>query len=322
MLIRFLNRLVVTGIIGIAGANASPGQVTITALNSPVWLQLEDRNIRLDRNSELKIGDNVSTGETGRIQMTLWENARLQLNTNSEITIRMENNADTTSSEPELYIHRGRACINYTAQTGSYKQFKVNMGGTMFADIHHHGKICVLRSDNENYIKLSAGSVQITQSVNPEIIILSETDSEIHGQDSGSYRLRFPGDEVSAVEIEKPFIFETDGEEVTPAGTPDTTDTAMLTETESGTAARNAGSIYVYTVYLFSTRDENVAQKTNQKFLKAGHDTQIIETTTDSIKRYRIAVTGFKSNQGAKTFAAKIVGKFGITETWIGRKPQ
>jgi hypothetical protein len=321
MQIRFLYRFVVIGLVCIACANASSSFATITALNSPVWLQQEDRKIKLDRNSELKIGDNVATGETGRMQLTLWQNASLQLNINSEITIRMENNADAASSEPqpEIFIHQGRACIDYTAQPGSNRLFKVNMGNTMFAIIHYHGDICLLRSEGQNYIKLRAGSVQITQAVAADMIILSETGSEIHMEDSGSYRLLFPGGELSAIEIEKPFIIETDGEQATPTDLQNPTDIAVLPQTELNTTAKNEGATYVYTVYLFSTRDEEVAQETNRKFLKAGHDTQIIESTSDSIKRYRVAATGFDSSQAAKFFSNSVVGKYGITETWIGR---
>ena len=324
MLIRFLYRFVVIGFIGIACASASSGFATIDALNSPVWLQQEDHTTRLGRNSELKVGDNVSTGETGRLQMTLWKNASLQLNINSKITIRMENNADAASSEPqpEVYIHQGRVCIDYTAQPGSNKLFKVNMGNTMFAVIHNHGDICLLRSEGQNFIKLRAGSVQVSQAVAADIIILSETGSEIHMLDSGSYRLLFPGGELSAIDIEKPFIIETDGEQVTPTELQDATDIAVLPQPELNTTAKNEGSAYVYTVYLFSTRDEEVAQEANRKFLKAGHDTHIIESTSDSVKRYRVAATGFDSSQAAKDFSNSVVGKYGVTETWIGRNLQ
>ena len=331
MQIRSLKRLVVISFIGISSAAASPDIATITEWNLPVWLQQGDSKTRLVGNSKLSIGDSISTGETGRIQMELWGNATLQLNTDSKITIRAENDIDASRSEldPVLYIHQGRACIDYTAPPGSNGQFKLNLGNTMFAAIHHDGEICVLRSSGLNYIKLRAGSVQITHSVDPDMIILSESGSEIHMEDSGSYRLLFPGDDLSALEIEKPFILETDGAEIMPTDLHDSGDNenAGLPETKSGASANNEGakgegSAYIYTVYLFSTRDEEVAQKTNQKFLKAGHDTQIIENTAGSTLRYRVAATGFKSNQAAKDFANSIVGNFGVTDTWIGRNLQ
>jgi hypothetical protein len=324
MQIRFLHRFAVIGLICITSANASAGFATITALTPPVWLQQEDRKSRLDRNSELKIGDTVSTGETGRVQMMFWEHASLQLNTNSAITLLMEDSADAAGSEslPEIYIHQGRVCIDYTAQPGSNKLFKVNMGDTMFAVIHNYGDICLLRSEGQNFIKLRAGSVQITQAIVTDMIILSETGSEIHMEESGSYRLLFPGGELSAIEIEKPFIVETGGDPATSNDLQEATDIAVLPKTEPKITATNERSAYVYTVYLFSTRDEDVAQETNQRFLKAGHDTQIIESTSGSIKRYRVAATGFDSSQAAKDFSNSVVGKYGVTETWIGRDLQ
>ena len=141
-------------------------------------------------------------------------------------------------------------------------------------------------------------------------------------EESGSYSLLFPGGELSAIEIEKPFIIETDGEPVTPTGLQEATDIAVRPQPELKTTATNEGSGYVYTVYLFSSRDEEVAQEINRKFLKAGHDTQIIESTSDSVIRYRVAATGFDSSQAAKNFSNSVVGKYGVTGTWIGRDLQ
>ena len=91
----------------------------------------------------------------------------------------------------------------------------------MFAAIHLHGDICVLRVDGQSSIKLRAGSVQVTHAVDPNMIILSESGTEFHIEDDGSFKLLFPGDDVSTLEIEKPFIVETIVEEVAPADTPE-----------------------------------------------------------------------------------------------------
>ena len=60
------------------------------------------------------------------------DGATLQLNTDSEIAIRAENDIDPARSElhPVLYIHRGRACIDYTARPGGNGKFKLNSGNT------------------------------------------------------------------------------------------------------------------------------------------------------------------------------------------------
>jgi hypothetical protein len=76
----------------------------------------------------------------------------------------------------------------------------------------------------------------------------------------------------------------------------------------------------IYTVYLFSARSEEVARKANRKFQKAKLNTEIITNNSDSVTRFRVAVSGFKSLQAAKDFSSSIVGKHGIKDTWIGKQ--
>ena len=321
-----LNLLVLTGILGIASANAS-STATITALKSPVWLQQDNSKTELNRSSILKVGDNIATGDAGRIEMQLWVNARLQLNANSEITIRAENEVDLTAADgrPELYIHQGRACISYTALSSREEKFVVNIGDLMFAAIHLHGDICVLRSDGLSSIKLRAGSVQVTHAADPNMMILSETGTEIHIEDNGSYDLLLPGtDQSSTLEIEKPFVIETVIEDDDSGDSVDTVDSNNAATEGSiaaapGTTKQNEGFAHVYTVYLFSTGSAEVAERVNNEFQKAGYDTHIYEVISGLVSRYRIAVSGFESRQAATTFSDSVVGKLGITETWIGR---
>ena len=61
---KYLNLLVLTGIFGIASANAA-STATITALKSPVWVQQGNGKTELGGNSKLKIGDNITTGDAG-----------------------------------------------------------------------------------------------------------------------------------------------------------------------------------------------------------------------------------------------------------------
>jgi hypothetical protein len=324
---KILILLVLTGFACISTAHAS-SIATVTALKLPVWLQRDNSNTELDGNSVIKIGDNIATGKTGRVEMQLWVNATLQLNSNSEITIRAGNGIDTAVADapPELFIHQGRACINYTAQSSSENKFRVNIGNAMFAAIHLRGNICVLRRDGLSAIKLLAGSVQVTHFVGPDTIILSLAGSEFHIEDNGSYNIRFPGDdEASMLEIEQPFVVDIAIEEETSAGAVDIVEsnnaaTEILTATQPETAEQDTVSAYIYTVYLFSTRAEEIAEQVNQKFQGAGHDTQIFVSGAGAEARYRIAVSGFESKQTADNFSDSIVGKLGVTGTWIGRE--
>jgi cell division septation protein DedD len=77
---------------------------------------------------------------------------------------------------------------------------------------------------------------------------------------------------------------------------------------------------YIYTVYLFSTRSVEAANEANQRFQKAGHKSKIITSGKEPSIRYRIAVSGFESRQSAKDFSSSVVGKLGISDTWIGKE--
>jgi hypothetical protein len=126
------------------------------------------------------------------------------------------------------------------------------------------------------------------------------------------------------LEIEQPFVVDIAIEEDTSAGSVDIAESnnvvEALTATQPETAEQDTVSAYIYTVYLFSTRSEEVAEQVNRKFQGAGHDTQIFVSGTGAESRYRIAVSGFESKQTANNFSDSIVRKLGVTGTWIGRE--
>ena len=341
------------GIIVGTTVNAAP-VATVTALKSPVWLQRDDNISEAGSNSIFNPGDIISTGDNGQVEMQLWTNARLQLNSASTITIQNEIAATNTTGPPRLYINQGRACIDYTSQSSSENKFEVNIGDMMFAAIQSSGDICIFRGDGLSSVKLRAGSVQVTHAADPSIIILSETGMEIHITDGGSYDLRVTGEgDSTGPEIEMPFVVGTVNEkslsgrstdsaaihEPTPAQTEVVveqagTDIAGNADSSAGSATEDSGtskrdskvvapealSAYVYTVYLFSTGSFEIADQVNRKFQQAGYDTQIYQRGIGSESRYRIAVPGFESRRAAETFADSMVGKLGISDTWIGRE--
>jgi len=313
-----LSFIALIGITSVSPANAS-SFATITELQSPVWVQQNNTKTELGQNSVLKTGDRIITGKSGRVEMLLWASVALQLNANSEITIDIQ---------PELYIRKGRACIKFVSRPDTRNKFKLNIGNTMFAAMQHQGEICVLRVDGRSSIMLRSGSVQVTHSVDPNIIVLSEAGTEFRINDDGSYKLLFPGnDGLLTPEIETPVTVEATIEEEGPSDALDVDDAKIVTSegvttVETGLSTEENLSGYKYTVYLFSTRDEDVAEEVNRKFQEAGHDTRIYVSETDSVTRYRIAVPGFKSAQAAQMFSDSVIGKLGIRDIWIGKERQ
>ena len=89
---------------------------------------------------------------------------------------------------------------------------------------------------------------------------------------------------------------------------------------ESKPATDENTSGYIYTVYLFSTRSDEAANEANQRFQKAGHKSKIITNGKEPSIRYRVAVSGFETRQSAEDFSSSMVGKLGISDTWIGKE--
>jgi len=322
-----LSFIALIGITSISPANAS-SIATITGFQSPVWIQQNNTKTELGQNSVLKTGDQIITGKSGRVEMILWASVGLQLNANSEITISAKTKTESATSDvqPELYIHKGRACIKFTSRSDTKSKFKLNIGNAMFAAMQNHGDICVLRQDGMSSITLRSGSVQVTHSVDPNLIVLSETGTEFRIDDNGAYKLLFPGNDDSVTpEFGTTVADESTIEEQDPGDAADSDEdkievTEEITKAETGPASQESSSDYKYTVYLFSTRSEDVAEEVNSKFQKAGHKTRIYVNETDSVTRYRIAVPGFKSAETAKEFSDSIVGKLGVKDTWIGKE--
>ena len=328
--------ILLTGITCFFPTNAA-SIATITALKSPVWLQQNETRSEIERNSGLKAGDQIITSVAGRVEMRIWSSTILKLNANSKMTLGTVGNTESSAldNQHDLFIHKGWACVTHTSHLDNDKILKLGIGDTTFVAIHHHGDICVLRDKGMSFVQLRAGSVQVTHSVDPNLIILSVAGSEIKIDDDGVYSLLFPdNDDYLALEITTPAKTETVNQAVDPVEAVETVEAIESAETvetiESDTVAvetiakaestpTTQNKDYIFSVYLFSTRSEEVAIRVNKKFQAAGHDTQIYENEIDSVTRYRIVVPGFESAQAAKDFSNSMIGKLGIKDTWIGR---
>ncbi len=302
----------------------------VTALQSSAWIEQENNKTVLRSDRDLEVGDHIITGDTGRVEMQFWSNASLRLYPNSEIRLQAKKNTklNTPGNQPLLYVHKGKVCVDYKSQPSSQNKFELNIGNTIVTAKHHHSYICVLREDGWSFVNLRAGSVQISHSVDPSMIILSESGTELRINDDGSYELLKPGAADSITpEDDKPFITETDIKTASPADIPAAVEDDIVVakenvKNESKPATDENTSGYIYTVYLFSTRFEESANKVNQKFQKAGHKSEIIVIGQDASIRYRVGVSGFETRQAAREFSNSVTGKLGISDTWIGKDRQ
>ncbi|MBT8434379.1 MAG: SPOR domain-containing protein, partial [Gammaproteobacteria bacterium] len=256
--------------------------------------------------------------------------ATLRLYTNSEIKLQANRNSELNSPDnhPLLYVHKGKVCVDYQPQPGSQNKFELNIGKTIVTVTHHRSYICVLREDGWSFVNLRDGSVQVSHSIDPSMIILSESGTELRINDDGSYELLKPGAADSIIpEDDKPFITETDIKTASPIETSLAVEDEIVVareiiKNESKPVTPENTSGYIYTVYLFSTRSLEAANEANQRFQKAGHKSQIITSGKEPSIRYRVAVSGFETRQAAQDFSSSMVGRLGISDTWIGKDRQ
>ena len=292
----------------------------VTALQSLAWVEQENNKTVLRSGNDLEIGDHIITSDSGRVDMQLWSNASLRLYTNSEIRLLANKNTglSTPVNQPLLYVHQGKVCVDYKPQPGSKNIFELNIGNTIVTAKHHHSYICVLREDGWSFVNLRDGSVQISHTIDPSMIILSEAGTELRINDDGSYDLLKPGAADSiAPEDDKPFITGTDIATERSVEIPAAAAQGFVKK-ESKSATDEITSDYIYTVYLFSTKSEESANEVNQKFQNAGHQSEIIVVGQGASTRYRVGVSGFETRQAARKFSNSVIGKLGISSTWIG----
>jgi cell division septation protein DedD len=302
----------------------------VTALESLAWVQQTNSKVELKSGNDLEIGDHIITSDTGRVDMQLWSNASLRLYTNSEIRLQANKNTelDTPGNQPLLYVYKGKVCVDYKPQPGSQNRFELNIGNTIVTAKHHHSYICVLREDGWSFVNLRNGSVQISHSIDPSMIILSESGTELRINDDGSYELLKPGAADSiAPEDDKPLVTETDIRTASSVDIPAAVEDDIVVvkenfKNESKPTTDESTSGYIYTVYLFSTRSAEAANEANQRFHKAGHKSKIITSGKEPSIRYRVAVSDFETRQSAEDFSKSMIGKLGISDTWIGKDRQ
>jgi hypothetical protein len=302
----------------------------VTALQSTAWVEQENNKTTLGSNSDLEVGDHVITSDTGRVEMQFQSNATLRLYTNSEIKLQAKRNSELNApnNHPLLYVRKGKVCVDYQPQPGSQNKFELNIGKTIVTVTHHSSYICVLREDGWSFVNLRDGSVQVSHAIDPSMIILSESGTEMRIKDDGSFELLKPGAADSIIpEDDNPFITETDIKtespvEISMAVEDEIVVAKEIIRNESKPVTPQNTSGYIYTVYLFSTGVEDVANEVNQRFQKAGHKSKIITSGKEPSIRYRVAVSGFETRQAAQDFSNSMVGRLGISDTWIGKDRQ
>ena len=282
--------------------------ISISGLKSAAWLQRDEAKSELNFQTTPGVGDRLITGETGQVEVRLGADAVLQVNSNSEVAIALDESS-SVKGRPELHVRKGRACIKYMAISEIESGLRIVLGNAVFAEINIQGDVCALRRDGLSALKLRSGKVRITHALDRNIVVLSSIGTEYFAGDNGEFRLISPGVDALAIsDIERPFVVDPPVE-----NNPADADNARQP------AEQVAGPVEIFSVYLFSSRSPDVADGVNQRFRGAGFESQVIKVSDGAEARYRVAVSGFPSREAAQKFADAVVGRLGIGDTWIGR---
>ena len=317
------------GALSVAAGLQAAVDISISGLQGTAWLQRYEAKSELGFDSSLRAGDRLITDETGRIEARLGADTILQVNVDSEVTVVVDKSSSVTG-RPELHLHRGRACVRYNAISDIESGLNVVVGDTLMAEISVRGDICLWRGFTISAVRLRDGNVRISHALDRNIVVLSSIGSEYCAGDNGEFKLVSPGvDALANSGIEQPFAVDgppvddgVDGEASQIAATASDGAAEASGVTPDEPPARLAGPIEIFSVYLFSSRSPSAADGVNQRFRNAGFESQVIQVSTGSEARYRVAVSGFPSRAAAQKFADSIVGRFGVSDTWIGRDTQ
>ena len=150
---------------------------TVYAVQPSAWLQQGDTVQVLKAGYVVDSGDRIITGEDGRIEIRIDDWLSLQQNTGSEVVLQPEEpNLEGEGQEPpDLLVQAGWSCIEVHRAPPDGNRFVVALGNTMSITLFDEGRICVLHQDGLSSVHLREGSVQIVHSVDPNIIVLSES---------------------------------------------------------------------------------------------------------------------------------------------------
>ena len=270
------------------------------ALSLPIAGEISASNLTLNE-LETEIGDQYSVlmkSESGPDQT---------INVNIEIVEHRPFYIMGDVSRPGSYEYQNRlTVVRAIAIAGGYASSspdaRVNETGARSdsAEEKERAKVRITRETNRGRVSIDASDNTVVLPGDIISVPSQEGDAFLSLPDRGQQ-----AESVEAASVEEDAVSETEA--------------GAVTDSEAIPAAVDSTSDYVYTLYMFSTTSEEVADQVNQKFQRAGHESRIIVTTKADVTRYRIVVTGFESRQAAQQYAESITGTLGVTSTWIGR---
>ncbi|MCP3687253.1 MAG: SPOR domain-containing protein [Gammaproteobacteria bacterium] len=302
--------------------------VNITRLKPPVWVQQGEIKSKLTRDVQLGAGDEVITGVAGSVELQLGDDFSLQVKSGSRVTYISENVAGIPPrGGPQTFsISKGVVCMQSSLELEKGSKVAFDISNTMLGTMQHTGDVCVKRSKKTSSVLLRSGSVQIEHYATGHMIVLSKRGTEFRVADGDEYELlTFDVSDNSILES----AASANSEEIIPEEVQsDKKDNALADNSEKTEKPANVEVVpstgqnqpeFEYIVYLLSYSSERRAEETNSKLREAGYKTSVSESQGAEKTYYRIARPGFETRKAAEHFSRSIIGKLGVTDTWIDK---
>jgi hypothetical protein len=274
------------------GAHAAEG-AKVEGLQLPAWIQRGDSRFALRPGLELRQGDEVETGASGRLIVRSDDGSLIKLGINSrfafdELGVPV---APDSVFSGVWRVLRGAFRFTTTALGADRRRdIRISVGT---ATVGIRGTDIWGKSDDEqDLVCLIEGQVEVSRG-NDAPVPMTEPLSVYTAPRRG------PANPLATVEI--PQLQKWGAE------------TELL---EGQGVLREDGS---YTVYLLSTQREPYAETMRGQFQLLGYPAEVTLHNVDDAGWYRVGVAGFVSVEDARAFAEQIEGVLGTKGAWVGR---
>ena len=268
--------------------------ISVDSMNFPAWAERDNRTVPLAPGSELRTGDVVVTGRTGRVWLAADDGSVIKLGQGARFTIvraglaRVDGDSIFDAAFDVL-----KGAFRFTSSFFRARQalphrveFKV---GAVTAGVR--GTDIWGRSGNEeDFVALIAGSIEVSSGGDaPQLM---DQPLTLYRKATGR-----PADGI------RPVVTEVIGEY------------ALETElSERSGIARIDGT---YEVVLTSVRSANYDPGMLEPFRRAGYPARGRAAEVGGVDYTRIVVGGLVNLQAAKNLRRIIVSEFGIDDAWI-----
>jgi hypothetical protein len=278
-----------------AALNAN-GDMVVEGLQYPVWVSRDGVNVALAPGVSVLAGEQVLTGEGGKIWLKMADDARVKIGPEATVNIGSVVATAPSSAQPEGALEAAmdvvRGAFRYT--TGELSRFwqrDVRIGLSNTATIGIRGTDLWGQVDGENqFVVLLEGKITVQPHMAGAAMLTMQTPLQIYR--TGEPRLSSVGmDAVQAL--------------------------APITELDLGAGVMRQGGSYQ--LHLSSFADQEQAQALVQRLNRSGLASSAALVRVNGRDWWRVSVEALASLQDAQALRRRLIAVEIIESAWISR---